>query len=141
MQLPSSTVMPPTSQLQSNSLLIPSTADFYPHPYGVGPPLPPTQGALGVPTPAVDQAGIEECQQPTQLLTHRYGCHERQGTPCAPASSLSLTHHSAVGLHTAEGGQRVLAIDCHHHLAAGLVPVLPARHRLLVLSGREADGA
>lgn len=83
--------MPPTSQLQSNSLLIPSTADFYPHPYGVGPPLPPTQGALGVLTPAVGQAGIEECQQPTQLLAHQYAMKGRAHRVPQPALSASLT--------------------------------------------------
>lgn len=51
-------------------------------------------------------------------------------------SSAGSTHHGAVGFHTAESRQGVLGIDRHNHLAAGLVPVLPARHRLLVLPGR-----
>lgn len=79
------------------------------------------------------------------VATGQTGHQRAAGTQLAPGSANSgvpwqchphPTHHSAIGLHAAESGQGVLGIDCHHHLAAGLVPVLPAQHRLLVLPGR-----
>lgn len=79
------------------------------------------------------------------VATGQTGQQRAPGTQLAPGSANSggpwqchphPTHHGAIGLHAAQSGQGVLGIDCHHHLAAGLVPVLPAQHRLLVLPGR-----